>query len=75
MPAKDRVRLNYLGCTKQARPEPGHPYEQRPVTAAEPKTWGRLPQSDVELMAEKKVLGFESAPRLEQVGDKHSERV
>jgi PRC-barrel domain len=33
------------------------------------------PQSDVELMTEKQILGFKSAPRLEQVGYKHSERV
>jgi hypothetical protein len=26
-------------------------------------------------MTEKKVLGFKPAPRLEKVGDKHSERV
>jgi hypothetical protein len=35
----------------------------------------RLPQSDVKLMTQKKVLGFKQAPRLEQIGDKHSERV
>jgi hypothetical protein len=34
---------------------------------------GRSSQSDVELMAEKKVLGFKPAPRFEQIGDKHSE--
>jgi hypothetical protein len=32
-------------------------------------------QSDVELMTEKQILGFKSAPRLEQVGYKHSKRV
>jgi hypothetical protein len=34
-----------------------------------------LPQSDVELLTEKQVLSFEPAMRLEQVGDKHFERV
>ena len=29
----------------------------------------------VELMAEKQILSFKPAPRLEQVGDKHSERM
>jgi hypothetical protein len=33
------------------------------------------PQSDVELMAEKQILGFKPEPRLEQVRDKHSKRV
>ena len=36
-------------------------------------TWRRTSQRDVELMTKEKVLGFK--PRLEQVGDEHSERV
>jgi hypothetical protein len=39
------------------------------------KTRWRPPQSDVELMAEKQILGFKPASRLEQIGDEHSERV
>jgi hypothetical protein len=70
MPPKNRLRLNHLGRTEQARPEPGHPYQQRPVTAAQSKTRRCLPQSDVEL-----ILAFKPAPRLEQVGDEHPERV
>jgi hypothetical protein len=35
----------------------------------------RTPQGDAELMTEKQVLGFKPAPRLEQIGDEHSERV
>ena len=31
--------------------------------------------TDVELMTEKQILSFKPAPRLEQVGDEHSERV
>jgi hypothetical protein len=38
MPPKDGVRLNDLHRTERARPEPGHPYQQRPVTAAQLKT-------------------------------------
>jgi hypothetical protein len=34
MPAKDGLRLNHMGQAEQARPEPGHPYQQRTVTAA-----------------------------------------
>src|SRR6266481_3164823 len=75
MPPKDRLRLNDLGRTEQARPEPGHPYQQRPVTAAQSKTRRRAPQGDAELMTKKQVLGLKPAPRLEQVGDEHSERV
>jgi hypothetical protein len=33
------------------------------------------PQSDRKLMAEKQILSFKPAPRLEQVGYEHSERV
>jgi hypothetical protein len=62
VPAKDSVRLNDLHRTEQARPEPGHPYQQRPVTAAQSKTRRRAPQSDAELMTEKQVLGFKPAP-------------
>jgi hypothetical protein len=45
------------------------------ITAAQPKTRWCPPQSDVELMTEKQILGFKPAQRLEQVGDEHSERV
>ena len=75
MPPKDGLRLNDLGRTEQARPELGHPYQQRPVTAMQSKARRCLPQSDVELMTEKQVLGLKPAPRLEQVGEEHSERV
>jgi len=32
-------------------------------------------QGDVELMAEKQILGFESTARLEQVGDEHCQQM
>jgi len=35
----------------------------------------RPPQCDAQLIAQKQVLGFKPDARLEQVGDKHSERV
>jgi hypothetical protein len=75
MPPKDSLWLNHLDRTKQARSEPCHQYQQRPVNPAQPKTRRRTPQGDVELMTEKKVLGFKPPPRLEHVGDEHSERV
>jgi hypothetical protein len=65
--------LNNAGRTEQARPELGHPYQQRPVTAAQSRTRRRMPQGDAELMTEKQVLGFKPAPRLEQGDDGHSE--
>src|SRR5262245_19935515 len=58
MPAKDRLRLNDLRRTEQARPEPGHPDQQGAVTAAQSKTRRRTPQGDAKLMAEEQVLGF-----------------
>jgi len=75
MPPKDRLRLNDLDGTDQARPEPDHRYQQRPVTAAQSKAWRCLPQSDVELVTEKQVLSFKPASRLEYVGDEHHEQV
>ena len=62
VPAKDGLRLDDLCRTEQARPEPGHPYQQRPVTAAQSRTRRRAPQGDAELMTEKQVLGFKPAP-------------
>jgi hypothetical protein len=56
MPPKDRLRLNDLDRTDQVRLKPDHPYQQRPVTAAQSKARRCLPQSDVELMTEKQVL-------------------
>ena len=75
MPPKDGLRLNDLGRSEQARPELGHPYQQRPVTATQSKARRFLPQSDVELMTEKQVLSFNPASRLECVGDEHHEQV
>ena len=43
-------------------PELRHPYQQRPVTAAQSRTKRRMPQGDAELMTEKQVLGFKPAP-------------
>ena len=43
--------------------------------AAQSKTRWRAPQGDAELMTEKQVLRLKPAPRLEQIGDKHSDRV
>lgn len=31
MPPKNGLWLNHLGHAKQARPEPRHPYQQRPI--------------------------------------------
>src|SRR5438270_12377411 len=60
-PPKDRLRFNDLGRTEQARPELGHPDQQRPVTATQSKARRCLPQSDVELMTDKQVLRLKPA--------------
>jgi hypothetical protein len=75
MPAKDGLRLNDVRRTEQARPAPGHPHQQGPVTAAQSKTRRRTPRSDAELMAEEQVLGFKSARRLEEIDNEHCERM
>ena len=41
----------------------------------EPQTGRRPPQGDIELMAEKQILRFEPAARLEQVGDEHRQQM
>src|ERR1019366_7432215 len=74
MPPKDGLGLTHWAHAEQPRPEPGHQYQQPPVTAAQPKTRRGPPQSDVELMTEKQILDFKPQPRLEHVGDEHSER-
>ena len=43
MPPKDGLRLNHLGRAEQAWPEPGHPYQQRPITAVQSNTRRRTP--------------------------------
>src|SRR5262245_12732054 len=68
VPTQDGVWLNDLGQTEQVRPQPSHPYQQRSVTPTQPQTVRRTPQGNIELMAEKEVLGFKPAPRLEQIG-------
>ena len=75
MRPKDSLRLDHLGHAKQAGPEPCHPYQQCPINPAQPKTRWRTPQNDIELMTEKKVLGFKPASRLEQVCNENSKRV
>jgi hypothetical protein len=75
MPPQNGLRLNHLGHTEQARPEPGQPSEQRAVTAAQSTTRRRPPQCYGELMAEKQILGFKPAARLEQIDEQPSEPV
>ena len=74
MPSQDRLRLNHLNRTEQARPEPGHPYEQDAITAAKPETRLCPPQGDVELLTKKQILRFKPTARLEQVDNEYSER-
>jgi hypothetical protein len=63
MPAKDGLRFNDMRRTKEARPEPGQPHHQGPVTAAQSNARRRMPQGDAELMAKEQVL------RLKPAGD------
>jgi hypothetical protein len=74
MPPKDTLRLNDPRRAEQARPESGHPDQQRPVTAAQPKARRRTPQGNAELMTKEQVFGYKPAPRLEQVDDEYCER-
>jgi hypothetical protein len=75
MPPQDRLRRHHLRQVEQLGANSRHPYQQRPVTTAQPQTGPRAPQGNVELMTEKQVLGFEPASRLEHVGDENHERM
>jgi hypothetical protein len=75
MPSKDGLRLNDMRRIEQARPEPGQPHHQGPVTAAQSKAGRRTPQGNAELMAKEQVLGFKSSRRLEEVDNEHCERM
>ena len=75
LPTQNGLRLHHLDRTNKARPEPGHPCEQRAISTAQSETRWCPPQSDGKLMAEKQILSFKPAPRFEQVGYKRSERV
>jgi len=75
MPTQDCLWLNHLHRIKKARPKPRHPYEKSAITASQSKTRWCPPQSDGQLMTEKQILTLKPAPRLEQVGDEHSQRI
>ena len=75
MPPQDRRRLNDPGHTEQARPQPGHPHQQRAIAAPKRKTCRSSPQGDIELMTEKEDLGLKPARRLEQIGDTRHKQV
>jgi hypothetical protein len=47
MPPHDGVRLNDSDQTKQARPDPSHPYQQSPVATPQPQTLWRSPQDNI----------------------------
>jgi len=73
MPPQDRRRFNDLDHTEQAWPQPGHPHQQRAIAVPQWQAQRPSPYSDIELMTEKQVLGFEPAPRLEDVADEDQE--
>jgi hypothetical protein len=60
---------------RSLKPARCHRYEQRAIAAAQSKTRWCSPQSDGKLMAEKQILNFKPASRLEQIDDQDSERV
>ena len=55
-----RAKINFRDNLRRAKkvwPESGHPYEQRAITAKKSKAGWYPPQSDVELMTQKQILG------------------
>ncbi len=71
MPPQDRRRLNNLGHTEQARPQPRHPHQQCAVAAPQRQTCRTVPQCNIELMTQKEVLCFKPTRRLKQIDDKY----
>jgi hypothetical protein len=74
MPPQDRVRLNDVGQTKQAWPEPSHPHHQDPVTPTKGGDAAVHGSRQYSADAEEKIVDFKPAPRPEQVGDKRSKQ-
>jgi hypothetical protein len=70
MPPQYGARLDHLTQTEQVRPKLCHPDQQRLVIASQSRTAGCMLQGHVQLLSEKKILHFKSAPRPEQVADK-----
>jgi hypothetical protein len=75
MPTQHRLGLDHLNHAKQIWPELDHPSQQKPIDVAHAKPRRRLLQYNVQLMAEKQILGFEPAVGLEQVADEYCERM
>jgi len=75
MPPQDRGRLNDVGQTEQAWPEPSHQHQQCPVTPSQPQTVWSTPQGNIQLVPKKEVLDFKPTPRREQVGDKRPKQI
>jgi hypothetical protein len=48
--------IDFFKSPRRIRPEPGHPDQQGPVTAAQSKTTRCTPQGDAELVAKEQVL-------------------
>jgi hypothetical protein len=42
MPSRDGFRLHDPGYVEQTGPNPRHPYQQRPITAVQPRGGARL---------------------------------
>jgi hypothetical protein len=70
--------LNDLCRTEQARPELGHPYQQRPVTAAQSRTRRRMSQGNAELMTSrhrdlnKATMNIPSEYRIASIAPNHA---
>jgi hypothetical protein len=72
-PTQGRILAQRHACARDCNTL--HTKQELAAGAAAQKTRWRAPQGDVELMTEKQVLCLKPAPRLEQIGDKHSDRV
>jgi hypothetical protein len=59
-------RLSQLACPNHLEQAEKH-HQATPIA--------RPPQSNIELMTEKQILGFKPTPRLEQINDEQSECV
>jgi hypothetical protein len=75
VPSQDRFGLNDAGQTNQAWPQTSHQYQQRSVTRTEPRMMRSTPQGNIELVPEKQVLNFNSAPRAERINDYHHKQM
>src|SRR5262249_51657484 len=75
MPPQNRFRLYHLSQIEQPGTHSSHPDQQGPIARAQSTPRQCPPQCNIQLMAQKQILGLKPPPRLEQIAKRYRERV